>query len=541
MAVRKTKSGGWEITRGGVKLANHRSAVQARDFSEALRSAHEMKAQQVSLKKPLTMIDELEIIGPDRLTAKDLALFDLLFANAMANGVNRDVHEIAFAALGEYLGVDHRKRITSALIRLASTKVSYHGREARAGRSSAAPMILIDIGTCTTFGASVVTYALTSEVREIVAAARQYAHVELAVLPRFTGKYTSRIFQKLSALAGRDARFNRPWTLSPQALAASIGYQDPNRASAFLSQVLSPAIAEINQHNSRFKVDSPQIRRSRSRGRPIESITIRVSTADRRVEQQRRADLTRQEANAIRRLDFAHARRELPSVSAVARSVARHAVGANVLNNGWRSMLDRAKADPAVVIWDGRRGAEVLDDIQYGVEPVFDAWSDALAAGEAEYRPRVPQRIDRTPHNFEEIMTLREDRSERGRSAFRWALMRNEASQILDMLDGWVPGTDQRKTWDDDQFRSYFDHEMTMFGNLAFDLGSRFRQLRFALDIARDFNSRRMRGTLRTFATAIIDRDIGKITRITIAILATRKGPNVQAEAKGQEPSRHER
>jgi hypothetical protein len=541
MAVRKTKSGGWEITRGGLKLANHRSAVQARDFSEALRSAHEMKAQQVSLKKPLTMIDELEIIGPDRLTAKDLALFDLFFANAMADGVNREVHEIAFSALGEYLGVDHRKRITSALIRLASTKVRYHGREARAGHSRAAPMILIDIGTCTTFGASVVTYALTSEVREVVAAARQYAHVELAVLPRFTGKYTSRIYQKLSALAGRDARFNRPWTISPQALAASIGYQDPNRASAFLSQVLSPAIAEINQHNSRFKVDSPQIRRSRSRGRPIESITIRVSIADRRVEQQLRADLTRQEANAIRRPDFAHARRELPSVSAVARSVARHAVGPNVLNNGWRSMLDRAKADPAVVIWGGRRGAEILDDIQYGVEPVFDAWSDALAAGEAEYRPRVPQRIDRTPHNFEEIMALRKDRSEKGRSAFRWALMRNEASQILDMLDGWVPGTDQRKTWDDDQFRSYFDHDMTMFGNLAFDLGSRFGQLRFALDIARDFNSRRMRGTLKTFATAIIDRDVGKVIRTAIAILAARKGSNVQAEAKEQEPSRHER
>ena len=97
------------------------------------------------VERDVRLIEGMEFIGPDRLTARDQALYQLMLAVAREKGIGKDFHQIDVRAIRKFLrarrwstkrSADCRlDRVCESIDRLSGTVVRYQiGRASGRGR-----------------------------------------------------------------------------------------------------------------------------------------------------------------------------------------------------------------------------------------------------------------------------------------------------------------------------------------------------------------------------------------------------------------------
>lgn len=277
------------------------------DLTKVLADQRPAVREEPTVEKPAELITSVKYYGDreadtpaEAMTANAAAMYEYLMASARLELKTREEHMVSFADLRAYLGVEKSSRIREYVDALSSTWVSYdfldHGIQ-RIGRRiqlmQCEEVVLQD-------GSRHLSFVMHPSVRKVIAAARQYTHLELGAFPRFSSKYTSRLYPKLALYAGRDVR--HPLVYTPEQLADELGWKPvgPFRFSNFEARCLRPVIDDIQAHVRRFGVDV-EYRHATTRGRPVAAIVINVGEMRRVVEEAPLAPMTTSDRTKVRR------------------------------------------------------------------------------------------------------------------------------------------------------------------------------------------------------------------------------------------------
>ncbi|WP_313616374.1 replication initiation protein [Rhizobium sp.] len=507
--------------RSGFQLGRHRSLVQAEDFQTALNDPRQFEAQRIAHKQPRALIERMEIVGPDRLTAADAAIHALLLANAKHDGIDREQHSIALSAVMRYAGVRHVARLRASLDRIADTLVRLPDASAISDRE-AAPLLIIDnAGSDSDF----LHYSLPGNIKKVILKECAYALVELAPMARFHGKYTGRLYQHLSIRAGYDDGFRRDWTVSFADLMTAVGYRQSGKASRFMTDVVEPAVAEINLHVGSFSVTLDRPARACGKGRAYTQLVFRIANQPRLLSQRPGVELSSNEMAAICAPDHIHPQRELPSLRAVAVCSKQRGIAATTLSAGWRSLLDRAKSDPASVLWheSGRAitGRSLLDEVEFGVDGPFADWAAQLRCEAEVILSRLHATIERRPFVGERSKPASDDPV---KAAFerRWMTIINAAAEAQEMLDGFLPGTTAKTSFTDDQIAAWLNPRGPMFAGMEHELTIQFATVRLGLAGAAALAGERLRVVLQHYVDAIRKGDLGRVVDLSERLVKVR-------------------
>ncbi len=427
MAVKRNPDGTETVVHEGMQLGKQKHLVRASDFLAALQDTFDIKVRQIQHKQPRILIESFRVIGADVVTAQDAAFYELLLANAKASGIEQPQFTIPMRPVMDFLKVRHVDRVLASLERLTRTVVRYDISDADFRRRGSIPLVIAEVAEELSSSAATLTYSIPDAVRRTILSCSEYALIDLAPFAEFKGRYTPRLYQRLCIRATYDDRFVVPWTISPQELAEQLGYPNPDRVTEFMKRVVVAGLAEINQHSKRFTVTMDAPKRKESRGRAIKELSFLVRKKKSRDEEQQRVELTPQEVSAIRHRDPIHGPAELPSIRAVQAAAERTGIFATVLSNGWRALLDMAKANPAEILWGSTTGAALLDDIEWGADGAFGSWVDFLPS--QDFVPRRCIGLDDDE--------LRPERNER---QMLWSPSLTAAARASELLDAEPAG-----------------------------------------------------------------------------------------------------
>jgi hypothetical protein len=525
MAVHCGADGRRIITYSGLPLSRHRSLVQASDFEAALQDPAQFQIQAISHKQPRVLIETMKIIGPDRLTACDAALYELLLVNAKHHGIDRSQHSLSLSSLMLFAGIRHIDRVKASLTRIAHTRVRYDVDDLVFRDGGSVPLISIDNIEDLVCGSSVLIYSLPDVVKHTILTSFRYAKVDLAPMPRFSGKYSGRLYQHLCIRAGYDDGFSRDWTISVADLMRALGYRDVARTSRFVSQVVEPALAEIDEHVDRFTVTMDKRRRASGRALTFKDLTFRITRRTKSQAEMMRAGISQAERNRITAPDRLHRPEQLPSLRAVTVAAQTSGRAAVELSEGWRALLDRAKNDRGEVLWHDRSGPmsgeRLLEEIAYGVDGAFTRWADRLPTNKPIPTSRLHQIVERRPFVGAAFQTVSSDPV---KAAFerRWMTVMNAAAEAQEMLDGLQPGTTARRDYGDDEITSWLNPRGQLFAGLEPELSTRFDIVRLGLAGAASLSGDDLRQTLGDFIKAIRRSDLTAVVDLCERLVKVR-------------------
>ena len=358
-----------------------RKGIQASDLMAALTDPAEGMKQSPRVEKPRVMIETMRVVGDDVMTAHDVALYEFLLAHARANGIDKESHEVSPKDMMRFLEVRHVDRIVESLERITRTVVRYDFRDEEVRRRGAMPLILAELTEDLRSGTATLTYAIPAPIRRVVLAARDFAMLEINAFAQFSCRYTGRLYQRLALRAGMDEPLRRPWEITPRQLAEELGFPLEKDGSlhyaTFIRRCLKPALNDIDLHVERFSVRMDEVRGT-GRGRPVEKLVFVTSGTRKRFEETKAAYLSSRGVAAIRADDPRHESFELPGTLAIGRAVTRTGLDEFTLNEGWRDVLAKAKANPNGDI-GGMQGGFLLSVLRKnGVGAAFGMWADML-------------------------------------------------------------------------------------------------------------------------------------------------------------------
>jgi hypothetical protein len=525
MAVHCGADGRRIITYSGLPLSRHRSLMQASDFEAALQDPAQFQIQAISHKQPRVLIETMKIIGQDRLTASDAALYELLLANSKHCGIDRTQHSLSLSSMMLFAGIRHIDRVKASLMRIAHTRVRYDVDDTAFRDGGSVPLISIDNTEDLVCGSSVLIYSLPDVVKHTILTSIRYAKVDLAPIARFSGRYSGRLYQHLCIRSGYDEGFSRDWTISVADLMRALGYRDVARASRFISEIVEPALAEIDRHVSRFTVTMDRPRRAPGPGLPYMDLTFRITRRTKLQAEMMRVGISQAERNRIAAPDRLHRPEQLPSLRAVTVAAQTSGRAAVELSDGWRALLDRAKNDRGEVLWHDRSGPmsgeRLLEEIAYGVDGAFADWVDRLTAGEAVPTSRLHQIVERRPFAAE---AMEPSSSDPVKAAFerRWMTVMNAAAEAQEMLDGLQPGTTARRDYCDDDIAAWLNPRGPLFAGMEPELSTRFDIVRLGLAGAASLSGDDLRQTLADFIKAIRRSDLTAVVDLCERLVKVR-------------------
>lgn len=489
--------------------------VQASDLSKAMRNETEGYLQQPRAVRPREMIESMRVVGKDKLTARDHALYEGLVARAQAAGIEESSHTVPVADLLRYLGTDEIGRLKDSFERLAGTTVTYSsndGTREKCGWLHLLTEIHLDHHRRSP-EKSTVTYTLPATVRQMLAEPSSYAKVELLAYPGFTCRYTPRLYPRLALRAGYShevAGFGMPlkWEVEPKALAEEIGYPtDPFRFANFERDCLGPVMDDIKGNVRRFTA-SYELKRGSGRGRPVEAVVFKFTKARSLLAESQRRNLTPEQKARIAAPDHEHDASELPSDVAVAKASTMLRRDPDEISLGYRHALSRAKSDPSVALGHGVMGGDLLwARTNLGADSAFEIWANAQTPGKEIPSPDRPSPVPAA-------------KAPAAAAPDRDARMREDAQYLVHHLDGWCgdPARGIRSPWTDEVIRQQASMLDSPFSCFA-DHQTISKRLSAALTVVRQTSPQHRRASLRTLAQAIVDMDSGKLLRAAGAII----------------------
>ena len=404
MAV-TVQAGRWlHVSKSKTKVRKRR--VQAHDLLAAMSVPAELGRQSPRAPKPRFMIETMEVVGDNVLTAQDHALYEVLLAWARTKGLDKDIHEVPAEAVRTYLGVDKWDEVRRSADRLSSVQVRYDFRDEEWRRHG--KIALVSVGLKESLkdpAARFVEFEIPARIRRVMAEARDYAQLELAAFPRFNCKYTAILYQRLALRAGYDKPLIRPWEIEPTKLATDLGYPIRGGKLAFAEfrkRCLDPVLADMAYAVTRFEVRLEEVRGT-GRGHPVEKLVWHVTAARKFVLEHSLAPIAEAELEMIRAKDHTHSASSMPTSNTVRRVVQylNRALTVRELVEGWRAALDEvadgepAEGVPVPVPYVDVAGERLADQLRrLGPETAFANW----AVGNAKTRRlmvRQPPKAER--------------------------------------------------------------------------------------------------------------------------------------------------
>lgn len=238
----------------------------------------------------------------EAMTAMSAALYEYLMARARSKLQENEPCLVSFADAKAYLQLEKTSRLREYMSALSSTWVSYDFLESAEGFQKIGRRV--QLMNCSEVISPTqerfIEIEMFPSVRKAILSAEIYTHVELGAFPRFTSKYTQRLYPKLALMAGRGTRPPMRWT--PEELAEQLGWRpDTWKFGNFEARVLKPVLADIHEHVRRFVITCEYVRGS-GRGHPVTEIVITVGKAISAEEEIRKADMDKSDRTRIRRI-----------------------------------------------------------------------------------------------------------------------------------------------------------------------------------------------------------------------------------------------
>jgi hypothetical protein len=284
----------------------------------------------------------------------------MMLAVARDEGIDKDWHRIEVGDIQKYVDVDHVDRVIESLNRIAGTLVTYELKDTEFRKRGKFPLAIYEVTESLRNSTATLEYMIPPPVRRLVRESKSYALLEIRAFPRFTSKYTARLYPRLALRAGYDHQLRHPWTIDVKQLAEELGY--PFRKwnyRHFRRDCLDRVLDDLLLYVHRFNVEIDEVK-GRGRGRPVEKLSFRIGGLTKRLPEARSTKLTRTQAHSIRYPHSGLQSRELPTVPTMGRAVSLTGRPPEELDRMWREVVARAKA------FDGKGGPDA-----YGAQ---DAW-----------------------------------------------------------------------------------------------------------------------------------------------------------------------
>lgn len=335
----------------------HTPAVQASNLEAAMKDARELDRQAPSMPKPREMIEQVRVVGRDKLTAADHALYEGLIAWAQDHDPKAESHDIPLEAITGYAGIESTDTLVAAMHRLGTTHVKYDIRSDDWRRRGTLPLVVAEVAENLKRGDGYVRYSIPEPVRKLMIRPKSYAMLEMTALPRFKSRYSSRLYQRLALRAGYSDRALGEWEIEPEALARSLGFTW-TRYADFRRNVLEPALEDIAREVRRFGVTcTPVHARGRVRGRPaVDKLRFEFTPVIvQPLAALAKTPLSQDEVVYIERYDGRIDAKHLPMAETISRLITyrrkAHPAGKDLtavaLSEHWRAAVDEALAGEA--------------------------------------------------------------------------------------------------------------------------------------------------------------------------------------------------
>jgi hypothetical protein len=396
----------------------HTPSVQASNLEAAMRDSRELARQAPSMPKPREMIEQVRVVGKDKLTAADHALYEGLIAWAQDHDPNAESHDIPLEAITGYAGIDSTDALVAAMHRLGTTHVKYDIRSEDWRRRGTLPLVVAEVAEHLKRGDGHVRFSIPEPVRRLMVAPKSYAMLEMSALPRFRSRYSSRLYQRLALRAGYSDKALGEWEIEPEALARSLGFTW-TRYADFRRNVLEPALEDLKREVRRFGVTCmPVYARGRVRGRPaVERLRFELMPV---ISHQPLAALAKtpmspDEVAYIERYDGRIAANLIPRAETISRLItyrrkahpAGRDINAAALSEFWRAAVDEALAGEArpdfraPLLGNDLWGEDLLKAVDLvGLDDTVRVWVDCC-----EWTGRYMPRLDPAPVPMDDIVS----------------------------------------------------------------------------------------------------------------------------------------
>lgn len=239
--------------------------------------------------RPAPLLDGVKISSEDKLTATDIALYELLLSRAYerdtafkAKGLPlEDADNISVGNIVlPYLGASSRRAaVKAALKRLNETTITFGSTET---------LLYEDVPLLTSWFESNKTddkigYSFPPPIRDLMRRMPGYAYIELAPLPDMKSRYSIRLYKKLALEASKQkwlATGDNTITLTgtPADVAAWAGFQTEN-GTVSMSKLRDRVLKFVDVDFADIRAFSVSFRENygTGRGRPVESIDFRIT------------------------------------------------------------------------------------------------------------------------------------------------------------------------------------------------------------------------------------------------------------------------
>ena len=342
------------------------------------------------VERDTRLIQGMRIVGDDRLTARDQAVYQLMLAVARERGIENDFHQIDTRSVARFLRARQRSeqpcidarlaRLRESVERLSCTIVRYGHRNSYGGAYAPGPLVKAAIHEDPVSGKAILDFSLADATKHAISTSRSYTWLELDAFAGFRSRYTPRLYQHLALRAGYDGTLGKQWKLAPAELARLLNYRPGAggtfRASSFERRCLGPALADISREVRGFRV-SCERRKEAVRGAPVEMFVFDIVPRIKPLHHHKAADVPAHLAPLA--AAGRHSADHLPSRLVLGRAQTLTGHSAEALHEGWQVALERANADPQVECIEGLPGYVLLQTIRWqDADRAFAAWVEAV-------------------------------------------------------------------------------------------------------------------------------------------------------------------
>lgn len=368
-----------------------RKGFNARSGAAVLTDPIRALAEQPTVEKPGALIKHLRIIGAmgeggeikDVLTSQGHALYELLMASARIQGIEQGEFRVAADDAKKFLGIEHNDRLQGLIDQLYDTQVEYDFRVPGYQRKGIMPLLLPDT-TIDDSGRWYITYSIHNAIKQIILGRHHYTKLEITAFPKFSCKYTARLYPRLALLAGQDEIY-RSWKVTPDELARDIGFQFSSsfHFGNFEKGCLRKVMCDIDAHITRFTATCEIVRKP-GRGNPVDYLLFMVSPRETILQEQRKAPLTAEqyaELNAaLKNENTFHG--EMPSSELLRQGATQTGHDPIELLALWKSALSQMHSYPTMSLPDTNElvsGDEVFGLLsEQGIGAAFAHWCQFL-------------------------------------------------------------------------------------------------------------------------------------------------------------------
>ncbi len=384
-----------QLTGKDIRRGKDRRGYRAGDFEKETSSERHM-LDNPQVERVRNLVETLGVVGADRLTAQDIAVHEYLMAWARRSGIDKPKHQVELGRLTDYLGITKPERVWQSLERLMSTLVKYRIVDPKTSKRAIKPLIeQVAMTTNRLTAKTVIDYSIPGVIRDTILRSRSWAWLDINVFPKFTTKYTGRIYPKLALMAGYDYRVRKPWEPTIEELAQFIGYAETGEdihVGSFM-RVIDKVMADLEEHVDRFQVTCVKPKRGSGRGGPREgTFFFQTTTALKGLYEHQPAVLGPTQINRIEfRQHSPLASREHPETRWFAQAQMMTGIDADELSDRWRLNVADARLHPEKRFgaMTGALLSSVLDD--EGVRQAFRMWINmcVLVGGDISEPPVV--------------------------------------------------------------------------------------------------------------------------------------------------------